>query len=148
MTEPLTMNVDESVQESYSEVFVTSNYVAVAGYMEDTENMEIALYDYDGNLFTRLTAFDADWGMGSVSGFLETENYFIALDSTWETITLWDKTGVCLGEAEFDDLFGIGTYSTAYGLSQAPTGEFYVSLVTERPDGSWDELLVFQLDIK
>lgn len=145
--EPVEFIGSADIQEYYSEIFITENYIATPGSMLDTSKTEIPLYDYDGNLAMRLTAFDPDWGFGTVSGFLETENYFIALDALWETVTIWDKTGTCLGEVEMKDLFGVD-YSYAYGFSKGLNGEFYVSLGAERPDGSWEEIIVYQLNIQ
>lgn len=61
------------------------------------------------------------------------------------TVILWDNDGKYIGEVNDGDLFGTN-YPWISGLMQTKDGNIYVSMVEERIDKSWDEMIMFQMD--
>ena len=86
------------------------------------------------------------YGLGSVTGFAETDDYFMAVDANSRMLVFWTKDGTEIGYLEDSDLFGTN-YPWMGSLCKAADGSFYISLVERRPDGSWDELVVYQMTI-
>ena len=84
-------------------------------------------------------------GMGSITSVVITANGYIALDGNMREILVWNAAGTCIGEIEDSDLFGT-SYPWMNGMCRGDDGNIYVCLVDERPDETWDEVLVYRLD--
>ena len=122
--------------------FVTENYVGLNASSADDNRTYLYLYDHDGNFIMQLKDEDDD-SLGSITAMAEFGDYLIALDGNLREFLVWDKSGKCLGAADDGKLFG-SDYPWISGLCVAD-GSIYVSMVDERPDGSWDEMIFFRV---
>lgn len=138
------LSIQSDLIDLISEVFVTEDYIVISGSASDDSGHKVFVLDHDGAYIKTLSGSDGD-SLGSITGAIQTKNGILAIDGNLRNITLWDNEGNYLGTADDGQLFGTD-YPWISGLYQAPDGKIYVSMVEERPDQSWDELILFQLD--
>lgn len=135
---------DTNVTDLISSIFITKDYIIISGSAADDSGHKVFLFDHDGKYLKTLA--DEDGGsLGSITGAVQTSNGIIALDGNMRSICMWDNDGKFVGEIDDEDLFGTD-YPWASGFYQADDGKIYVSMVDERADKSWDEMLMFQLE--
>lgn len=133
--------------KSVSTIFITENYIIVAGSAADESGHKVFVYDYDGNYVMTLEDDDGT-GLGFISGICEGDDFFIAVDGNMREVILWDKaTGAYIEDIDDGVLFGTD-YPWMGDLSKGADGNFYVSMAEERPDGSWDEIVVYQISVR
>lgn len=132
--------------KSVNEVVVTENYIMVAGSALDESGHKVFVYDYDGNLKATLADDDGS-GLGSITGLIETDTYFMGIDGNMRNIVLWTLDGTWMGEIYARDILGTG-YPWINGMCQTPDGRVFISLTDERADGSWDEVGIYEITVK
>lgn len=136
--------------DSISEVNVSDNYIFVSGTginFDDSSCHVITVFDRNGNYKMTLCA-DPDAfinKLGSITATAECGDYIVGLDGNLRDFVIWSTDGTWLGNADTSDLFGTH-YPWISGLCQA-NGTLYVGLTEERADGSWDEMVMYQVDI-
>ncbi len=136
--------VDTNIISVVSDVFITKDYILISGSAADESGHKLFMFDHSGK-YLKTLADEEDGSLGSISGVVQTDNGILAVDGNMRTVILWDNDGKCLGEANDGDLFGTN-YPWISGLTQTKDGKIYVSMVDERTDKSWDEMIMFQLD--
>ncbi|MGN1404483.1 MAG: hypothetical protein ACI4XB_09205 [Ruminococcus sp.] len=153
--EKVTIQADGAVQtEAFSlgenlislvnEISITKDYILVSGSAADDSGHKLFVFDHSGAHLKTLTDADGE-SLGSITGAVQTDNGILAIDGNLRNVILWNLDGGCLGEAEDSDLFGT-SYPWISGLCRTSDGKIYISMVEERTDGSWDEMILFQLD--
>lgn len=138
------LSIQSDLIDLISDVFVTEDYIVISGSASDDTGHKVFVLDHNGAYIKTLSGPDGN-SLGSITGAIQTKNGILAIDGNLRNITLWDNDGNYLGTADDGQLFGTD-YPWISGLYQAPDGKIYVSMVEERPDQSWDELILFQLD--
>ena len=104
------------------------------------------MYDYDGNQLLELggtETSDPD-SLGAITGMVETENGFVAIDGNMREIQFWEKDGTHIGAISTEDIFGVG-YPWLEDMQLSDDGSILILLTQEREDGSADELMLFRL---
>ncbi len=132
--------------KSVNEMFITENYILVAASSLDESGHKVYVYDYDGNYVTTLADDDGS-GLGSITGIIETESFFVGIDGNMRNIVLWTLDGTWMGEIYARDILGT-SYPWINGLCKTADGRIFVSLTDERADGSWDEVGIYEITIK
>ncbi|MDD6269770.1 MAG: hypothetical protein PUA84_06935 [Oscillospiraceae bacterium] len=136
--------VDTSIISMVSDVFITKDYILISGSSADDNRHRLFMFDHNGNYLKTLADEEND-SLGSITGAVQTDNGILAVDGNMRTVILWDNDGKYIGEVNDGDLFGTN-YPWISGLMQTKDGNIYVSMVEERTDKSWDEMIMFQLD--
>lgn len=139
-----TLPVDTNIISMVSDVFITKDYILISGNAADDSGHKLFMFDHSGK-YLKTLADEEDGSLGSITGAVQTDNGILAVDGNMRTVILWDNEGKCLGEADDGDLFGTD-YPWISGLTQTKDGKIYVSMIDERTDNSWDEMIMFQLD--
>lgn len=124
--------------------FITEDYVGLNAYAAEDDRLYLFLYDHEGNFVMQLKGRDGD-SLGSVTAMVELNDRIIALDGNLRDTLVWTKDGNCYGAADDGDLYG-SNYPWMSGLCKAG-GKLYVSMVDERSDKSWDEMIFFRVDV-
>ncbi|MCQ2467367.1 MAG: hypothetical protein MJ166_07625 [Clostridia bacterium] len=144
--------VDVAKISSVSEINMSANHIIISGTSKDDEGNDgdhlITVFDYNGNFQYRLCGDPEGFlegGMGHITATVETNDYFLALDGNMREILMWSKDGSWLGTVKDENLFGTN-YPWLCGLCEA-NGSVYVSLVEDRPDDSWQEMVFYRLDV-
>ena len=127
-----------------SDVFITKDYILISGNAADDSGHKLFMFDHSGK-YLKTLADEEDGSLGSITGAVQTDNGILAVDGNMRSVILWDNDGKFIGEADDGDLFGTD-YPWISGLNQTKDGKIYVSMVEERADNSWDEMIMFQLD--
>lgn len=136
--------VDTSIISMVSDVFITKDYILTSGSSADDNRHRLFMFDHNGN-YLKTLADEENGSLGSITGAVQTDNGILAVDGNMRTVILWDNDGKYIGEVNDGDLFGTN-YPWISGLMQTKDGNIYVSMVEERTDKSWDEMIMFQLD--
>ena len=132
--------------KSISKLFMTENAVYVTGLSEGEDSeVKIFVYDLDGNHVRTLESADENFGLGAITGIVETPNGLIAMDGNMRHLYLWNTAGECIGKIDDGDLFGT-RYPWMSGFSRGDDGNIYACMMDYRPDNSWDEMLVYRID--
>ncbi len=139
-----TLPVDTNIISMVSDVFITKDYILISGNAADDSGHKLFMFDHSGK-YLKTLADEEDGSLGSITGAVQTDNGILAVDGNMRTVILWDNDGKFIGEADDGDLFGTN-YPWISGLNQTKDGKIYVSMVEERADNSWDEMIMFQLD--
>lgn len=139
--------------KNVSDINIFKNHIFISGtvYKEDgsDDRHKISVFDFNGNLVTILEGEPdgfLDGGMGSVTAIAETDKYIFALDGNMRELLLWSNDGTWLGTVDDDDLLGTD-YPWLCGID-VENNTIYLSLVENRPDNSWQEMIFFRVDIK
>lgn len=127
-----------------NDVFVTKDYILISGSAADESGHKLFVFDHSGKHLRTLADEDGS-SLGSITGAVQTDNGILAVDGNIRRIILWDNDGKYIGEARDGELFGTN-YPWISGLYQTNDGKLFVSMVEERADRSWDEMIMFQLD--
>lgn len=134
-------------------VTIYQDHILVGGYTfnenGDKDKYGVVVYDFNGNEQMMLVADDSGYygsGMDSIGNVAETDNYFIVLDRSFRNILVWDKEGNWLGTVRDCDVFGTSDYTYLSGLDVVGD-TIYVSLMDDRADDSWREMLFYRIDI-
>ena len=122
--------------------YITENYVGLNAYAAEDNWLYLFVYDHEGNFVMQLKD-EAGSGLGSVTAMIELDDKLLALDGNLRDTLVWTKDGVCLGAADDGTLYG-SAYPWMSGLCRDGKN-VYVSMVDERPDGSWDEMIFYRL---
>ncbi|MGN0622072.1 MAG: hypothetical protein ACI4I9_09410, partial [Porcipelethomonas sp.] len=139
-----TLPIDTDIISMVSDVFITKDYILISGSAADESGHKLFVFDHSGKHLKTL-ADEEDGSLGSITGAVQTDNGILAVDGNMRSVILWDNDGKFIGEADDGDLFGTD-YPWISGLNQTKNGKIYVSMVEERADNSWDEMIMFQLD--
>ncbi len=139
-----TLPIDSDIISMVSDVFITKDYILISGSAADESGHKLFVFDHSGKHLKTLTD-EEDGPLGSITGAVQTDNGILAVDGNMRSVMLWDNDGKFVGEADDGDLFGTD-YPWISGLNQTKDGKIYVSMVEERADNSWDEMIMFQLD--
>ena len=139
-----TLPVDTNIISMVSDVFITKDYILISGNAADDSGHKLFVFDHSGKYLRTLADSEGE-SLGSITGAVQTDNGIMAIDGNMRTVVLWDNEGKCLGEADDSNLFGTN-YPWISGLTQTKDGKIYVSMIEERTDNSWDEMIMFQLD--
>ena len=139
-----TLPVDTNIISMVSDVFITKDYILISGNAADDSGHKLFMFDHSGK-YLKTLADEEDGSLGSITGAVQTDNGILAVDGNMRSVILWDNDGKFIGEADDGDLFGTD-YPWISGLNQTKDGKIYVSMVEERADNSWDEMIMFQLD--
>lgn len=135
---------------SVHEINLSDRFIFISGTgikFDDTSSHVITVFDLDGNYKMTLCA-DPDAfinNLGSMTTVADCGDYIVGLDGNLRDFVIWSTDGTWLGNSDTTDLFGTH-YPWICGLSQA-NGTLYVSLTEERVDGSWDEMVMYRVDI-
>lgn len=142
--EPLKLS--ECHIKTVSSVTITDKHIMISGSndAEDADHL-IFVYDLNGKFERTLDDTTNDFGLGSVTNVMETDNYILALDGNMRRVVLWTTDGNCIGSIDDGDLFGT-SYPWLCGLQNTKDG-IYVSLVEDREDDV-SEYLAYKLDVK
>ena len=127
-----------------NDLFITKDYILISGSATDESGHKIFVFDHNGK-YIRTLAGEDNGTLGSVNGSVQTDNGILAIDGNMRCISLWDNDGNYIGDAEDGELFGTN-YPWISGLYQTNDGKIFISMVEEREDKSWDEMIMFQLD--
>lgn len=144
------LNDDASRKGPFSlldDVEVTDDHIMVAGKVATEDgNTKIVVYDYDGNQLLELggTEISDPDSLGAITGMVETENGFVAIDGNMREIQFWAKDGTHIGAISTEDIFGVG-YPWLEDMQLSDDGSILILLTQEREDGSADELMLFRL---
>lgn len=139
-----TLPVDTNIISMVSDVFITKDYILISGNAADESGHKLFVFDHSGK-YLKTLADEENGSLGSITGAVQTDNGILAVDGNMRTVILWDNDGKYIGEVNDGDLFGTN-YPWISGLMQTSDGEIYVSMVEERTDKSWDEMIMFRLD--
>ncbi|MCI7805294.1 MAG: hypothetical protein MR503_09520 [Oscillospiraceae bacterium] len=139
-----TLPIGTDIISMVSDVFITKDYILISGSAADESGHKLFVFDHSGKHLKTLADEEGE-SLGSITGAVQTDNGILAVDGNMRTVILWDNEGKCLGEADDGELFGTD-YPWISGLCQTKDGKIYVSMVEERADNSWDEMIMFQLD--
>lgn len=125
-------------------ISITENYVFVCGSDKDNKH-RVFQYDYNGNFKRTLNDKDGD-GLGSITGLVETPNGILGLDGNLRNVVVWnDASDNAIAEMSDTTIFGT-YYPWTSGLCKLSDGTIVMSLVDERKDASWDELVIYRID--
>ncbi|MGN0590755.1 hypothetical protein, partial [Ruminococcus sp.] len=124
--------------------FITKDYILTNGNTEDFNGTQLLVFDHSGKLLWTLTGAEGR-SLGTISGVVQTDHGILAIDDQKQRVVLWNHEGEYLGKVDIKTLFGT-TDPYIKCLSRTKDGRIYVSMVDERKDKSWIELIMFQLD--
>ncbi|MGN0631548.1 MAG: hypothetical protein ACI4JN_09500 [Ruminococcus sp.] len=139
-----TLPIGTDIISMVSDVFITKDYILISGSAADESGHKLFVFDHSGK-YLKTLADEEDGSLGSITGAVQTDKGILAVDGNMRSVILWDTDGKYIGEADDGDLFGT-YYPWISGLNQTKDGKIYVSMVEERADNSWDEMIMFQLD--
>ena len=125
-------------------VSIDERYIFVSGSSAEDDEHYVFVYDHSGQLKLQLGGEPNDWGLGSVTYAVSTDNGFLALDGNMREVVLWTPDGTWIGAVDDGDLFGTG-YPWMANATQMEDGSILVVMCDERADESADEVLVFRL---
>jgi len=108
-----------------------------------TSNKVIYVYDFEGNLLKTLETKTFE-PLNTAEAIVEIENGYFAYDDVINYFYAWYSDGTYLGRAKNAELFGTSS-ANIESIVMAADGSFYLAATDRRPDGSWDEVLVFKL---
>ena len=130
--------------EAIENVFIFEDKIIVYGIIEDYNKL-LFIFNLDGILLQTLTINDGSY-LNSITNVVVLSDIILAMDSNSRQIYIWNSDSNLVGKTGDSDLFG--TFSPwMSGFSLGDDGNIYVSMADERPDGSWDEMLIYRLNI-
>lgn len=136
--------LSEEPMSVVSYLTITQDYILISGSAADDSGHKVFVFDHSGNYIRTLADEDGS-GLGSITGMVQTANGILALDGNMRELVMWDNDGNWIGSVKDSDIFGT-RYPWIGGISKAADGSIYVSLVEERTDMSWDEMVIYRLD--
>lgn len=129
-----------------NELDISNDHIMVAGNRAEDNMTIITVYDVDGNQILELGAAESGSPdtLGSITGMVETENGFVAIDGNSRAIHFWNKDGAHLGRISAEDIFGT-SYPWLEDIQLLDDGSLLILTTQKRTDESANELMFFRL---
>jgi len=124
-------------------IFITEDRIFITGSSVSDNKIRLFEFDLDGNLLNTLD--ENGNGLGSITNVIKTANGVLAMDGNLRCLQIWNSSGEYLGSIKDELLFGT-SYPWMSGLAVGSDGSIYASMGDERPDHSWDEVLMYRLE--
>ena len=130
--------------KSIDDLRITDSHIILSGSSAEESKKLVIVYDFAGTELLRLEDKPGNFGIGWVTGIIETPNGFLITDGNMRDILLWNTAGVFIGTIDVSKLFG-ASYCWLEDVSLLDDGSILVAVSQERADKSADELLFFRL---
>ncbi|NLY09486.1 MAG: hypothetical protein GXZ11_06265 [Tissierellia bacterium] len=132
-----------ALQGSVSPVLIEKNSLGGPGSFEDDDKQGLGIYGHDGNFIIGLKGTEND-PVGSIHGYAEGANGYLAADSNMRDFKIWAKDGTYIGAVEDGDFLGTD-YPWFSMMKRGLDDIIYLTITQERADKSSREVLVFKL---
>ena len=129
---------------SIDDLRITDSHIILSGGSAEESKKLVIVYDLAGTELFRLEDKPGNFGIGWVTGIIETPNGFLVTDGNMRDILLWNTAGAFIGTIDASKLFGAG-YCWLEDVALLDDGSILVAISQERADKSADELLFFRL---
>lgn len=134
------------VQKHASEIYFLEDKIAVYGNLSENDVQAVCLYDYDGKWIQTLVGAE-ELTIGTITGLVETQKYYIASDMTYNKCHIWDKEGNNQEALELMDVIQ-GHQFGEFQIKKSIDGNYYLILTDKREDSSSYEILLFKMTIE
>lgn len=145
---PLVLNsaAGKEAPEYINDLFIMDDNFAVETKVKDQDDRIVVIYDKEGQEILRLEGTEED-PIGAITGFVETDQAYIAADANIRDYKGWSKDGTYIGKLDLEEIIGTD-YPWNGSFYKADDGNCYLTATEKRSDQSSNEVLFFKINIE